>query len=88
MNEMDGKYCPRKDMKLISLVAVIGFFGITLWGVVVTIIYLYQGWYEGFGDAIKIGDIIVLIFSVIGLIFFGILIYFFSRCKNSAEKYE
>lgn len=84
-NKRVSKYCPKSENKYPSLILTFFALGVTLWGVIAIITGLLQGYYDILGNIIKIGDIIVVIFSIGGLIFFSIILGFFIRCKNPSE---
>lgn len=85
MDKRISKNCPKQDNKYIALILVFLALGMTLWGVIAIATGLMDGYYARLGKAIEIGDIIVLIFSIGGVLFFSVVLWFFIRCKNPLE---
>lgn len=81
---MIHKWCPRPENTYLSLVISFFAFGVTLWGVIAIVVGLLDKQYDDLGVWITIGDIVVLLFSLAGLVFFGGVLYFFLiQCNKS-----
>lgn len=82
---MNQSLCPSPQTKLSTLVLIFLALGMSLWGVIAIATGLMDGYYARLGKYIEIGDIIVLVFTFAGVIFFTIALIFTIRCNQTKK---